>query len=70
MNTMTVHFDQKDAELVRKFAQSQGVSVSDFIRSAVLEKVEDACDLLALRQAVKEDTGERYGIDQVLNDLS
>lgn len=70
MHTMTVRMDEKDAELVRNFAEFEGVTISDFIRSAVLEKIEDAYDLEELRQAVREDTGERYSIDEILDELS
>lgn len=70
MATMTVRMNDKDAELVRKFAAFEGVTISDFARNAMMEKIEDAYDLQELRSAIAEDNGERFSIDQVLDELS
>ena len=69
MSTMTVRMNEQDAELVRKFAQFEGVTISDFARKAILEKIEDSYDLQELRQAIAQDTGERFSIDEVLAEL-
>ncbi|MEL4504883.1 DUF6290 family protein [Luteococcus sp. H138] len=69
MSTMTVRMNEQDAELVRKFAQFEGVTISDFARTAILEKIEDSYDLQELRQAIAQDTGERFSIDEVLAEL-
>lgn len=70
MSTMTVRMSQQDAELVRKFAQFEGVTISDFVRTAVLEKIEDSYDLQELREAIAHDSGERFSIDEVLSELN
>ncbi|WP_301924735.1 type II toxin-antitoxin system RelB family antitoxin [Corynebacterium glaucum] len=70
MATMTIRMPDEDAELVRKFASFEGVTLSDFARSAILEKIEDAYDLQALRGAIAADSGERFSIDEVLGELS
>ncbi|CCH74636.1 type II toxin-antitoxin system RelB family antitoxin [Nostocoides australiense] len=70
MSTMTVRMNDQDAELVRKFAQFEGVSISDFARTAILEKIEDSYDLQELRAAIAQDTGERFGIDEILTELA
>lgn len=70
MTTMTVRMNAQDAELVRKFAAFQGVTISDFARSAIFEKIEDSYDLEALRHAMAEDSGERFSIDEILDELS
>lgn len=69
MSTMTVRMSEQDAELVRKFAQFEGVTISDFARTAILEKIEDSYDLEELRQAIAQDTGERFSIDEILDEL-
>ena len=69
MSTMTVRMNEQDAELVRKFAQFEGVTISDCARTAILEKIEDSYDLQELRQAIAQDTGERFSIDEVLAEL-
>ncbi|VEI13075.1 type II toxin-antitoxin system RelB family antitoxin [Trueperella bialowiezensis] len=70
MATMTVRMSEQDAELVRRFAQFEGVTISDFVRNAILEKIEDAYDLQELREAIAQDNGERFSIDEVLSELS
>ena len=67
---MTIRMDDKDAELVRKYAGFEGVTLSDFARNAILEKIEDAHDLQELRDAIAHDTGERYSLDDILADLN
>ena len=70
MSTMTVRMSEQDAELVRKFAQFEGVTISNFARTAILEKIEDSYDLQELREAIAQDTGERFTIDEVLTELA
>ncbi|WP_257210451.1 type II toxin-antitoxin system RelB family antitoxin [Actinomyces ruminis] len=67
---MTVRMNEQDAELVRKFAQFEGVTVSDFARTAILEKIEDSYDLQELREAIAQDSGERFSIDEILSELA
>lgn len=67
---MTVRMNEQDAELVRKYAQFEGVTISDFARTAILEKIEDSYDLQELRQAIAQDTGERFTIDEILTELA
>lgn len=69
MTTMTVRMNDEDAELIRKYAAFEGVTISDFARTAILEKIEDTQDLEALRQAIAQDTGERFSIDEILDEL-
>lgn len=38
MSTITVRMRDQDAALVRKFAQFEGVTVSDFARAAILKR--------------------------------
>lgn len=69
MTTMTLRMDDRDAEIVRNMARFEGKSISDFIREAVYEVIEDRMDLAELRKAVAEDDGTRYTNDQVLAEL-
>lgn len=69
MSTMTVRMNDQDAELVRKFAQFEGVTISDFARTAILEKIEDSYDLQELREAIAQDSGERFSIDEIITEL-
>ncbi|WP_251213375.1 type II toxin-antitoxin system RelB family antitoxin [Adlercreutzia murintestinalis] len=69
MTTMTMRLDNADAQLVRKYAEFEGKSISDFIRDAVFERIEDQEDLATLRAAIAEDDGVRYTHEQVLAEL-
>ena len=69
MSTMTMRVDDVDAAIVRKYAKFEGKIISDFIRDAVFEKIEDQEDLATLRAAVAEDDGTRYSHEQVLEEL-
>ncbi len=69
MATMTMRVDDADALLVRKYAAFEGKTISDFIRDAVFERIEDQDDLSVLRAAIAEDDGTRYSHEQVLSEL-
>lgn len=69
MSTMTMRIDEEDAAIVRKYAEFEGKTISDFIRDAVLAKIEDQQDLEALRATVADDNGERHTHAQVLEEL-
>ncbi|MCI2148942.1 type II toxin-antitoxin system RelB family antitoxin [Bifidobacterium crudilactis] len=69
MTTMTMRVDDTDAKLIKEYAGFHGMSVSDFARTAMLEKIEDAHDLAALRDAIEADDGTRYTLDQVKKEL-
>lgn len=69
MATMTMRIDDADAAIVRKYAKFEGKTISDFIRDAVFEKIEDQEDLETLRAAVAKDEGIRYSHVQVIEEL-
>ena len=69
MATMTVRLDDRDAAVVRRYAEFEGKSLSDFIRDAIFERIEDEQDLAELRAAIAEDDGVRYSHDEVLKEL-
>lgn len=69
MTTMTLRMDDADAEVVRKYAAFEGVSISDFLRDAVFEKIEDSQDLADLRAAAAADDGMRFSLSDVKSEL-
>lgn len=69
MPTMTMRLDETDAEIVRKYAEFEGKTISDFVRDAVFEKIEDQQDLATLRKALATDNGVRHSHEQVLTEL-
>lgn len=69
MSTMTLRLNDPDVELVRRYAEFEGKSISDFIRDAVFEKIEDQDDLQVLREAIASDDGRRFNHAEVINEL-
>ena len=54
MTRISVRFGETDAELVRSFAKLKNISVSELIRQAVIERIEDEIDLAAFEKARAE----------------
>lgn len=52
--TLTLRVSDEDSQLIRDFAKLHGVSVSEYIRSTVMEHIEDEIDLEAYRRAKAE----------------
>ena len=55
--------------LFKRYAEFHGQTVSDFVVQATLEKIEDEHDLDALRKAIREDSGERYTMKEIAEEL-
>ena len=66
MGVAAIRFDDGEEELIRSYAGAVGMSFNDFVRSAALEKVEDAVDIEAYNEALMEDDGTRYSMDDVM----
>lgn len=43
-----------------------GMSFSEYVRNAALDKVEDAADIKAYNESLMEDDGTRYSMDNVM----
>lgn len=69
MATMTVRMSEQDAKLVRRYAAFAGSTISDFARTAMLEKIEDEEDLAELRAVIAADDGKRLSHNEVLKEL-
>ena len=52
--TISVRLSEKDAELIKAYAKINNISLSDLIRNAVLEKIEDEYDLECYKKAIEE----------------
>ena len=66
MSAAAIRFDDGEEELIRSYAGVVGMSFSEFVRSAALEKVEDAVDIEAFNKALADDDGTRYSMDDVM----
>lgn len=66
MSAASITFDDGEEELIRSYAGVVGMSFSEFVRSAALEKAEDAVDIEAFNKALADDDGTRYSMDDVM----
>lgn len=54
MTTISLRLDDADSVLIRKYAELNGISVSDLIRQTVLDRIQDEYDLKAYQEAMEE----------------
>jgi hypothetical protein len=65
MVTSGVRFTVQEKAAIQKYAEAHGQNFSDVVRQAVLEKIEDEYDLAILMDAIANDDGVRYSLDEV-----
>ncbi|MGL6064654.1 MAG: type II toxin-antitoxin system RelB family antitoxin [Fusobacteriaceae bacterium] len=54
MSTVSLRLDDRDDKLVREYAKLNNLSISEFIRKVVIEKIEDEIDIKAFDKAFTE----------------
>lgn len=52
--TISLRLNNEDTKLFKKYAEMNGITVSELIRQSVLEKIEDEYDLKAYEKAIAE----------------
>lgn len=52
--TVSVRLNEEDEKLIKAYADMNNISLSDLIRNAVIEKIEDEYDLKCYEEAIKE----------------
>lgn len=69
--TISVRLSDKDTELIKAYAEINNISLSDLIRNAVLEKIEDEYDLECYKKAVEEyeKNPKTYTLEEVKEEL-
>ena len=66
MEATAIRFAPEEKSWIQAYADFVGSSFSEVVRQAVLEKVEDAADREAYEEALREDDGVRYTMDEVM----
>lgn len=66
MCEVAVMFDDCEMTSIQAHADTAGMSFSEFVRRAALEKVEDMADTEAYGRALDGDDGTRYSMDDVM----
>ncbi|WP_165054874.1 MULTISPECIES: type II toxin-antitoxin system RelB family antitoxin [unclassified Adlercreutzia] len=67
METTTIRFAPEENTWIQSYADFCGKTFSDVVREAALEKVEEEADLEAYAQALEEDDGVRYSMDEIIH---
>ena len=66
MSATAIRFEESEKDWIQSYASVLGMSFSEFVRSAALDKVEEAVDIKAYNEALMEDDGTRYSMDEVM----
>lgn len=61
-----IKFDESERALIQGRAEAAGMSFSEFVRRAALEKAEDMADIEAYNEALDMDDGARYPMEEVV----
>ncbi len=69
--TISVRLSEKETELIKAYAEINHISLSDLIRNAVIEKIEDEYDLECYEKAIKEyeQNPNTYTLEEVKEEL-
>lgn len=68
---ISVRLNEEDTELFKSYAEMNNLSLSDMIRKAVLEKIEDEYDLKCYAEAIQEyrNNPVTYSLEEVEKEL-
>ena len=69
--TMTVRMGDEETRLIKDYARLHGITVSDFMRRAALEKIEDELDVRAAEKAYAEYLADpvTYSHDEIMKEF-
>ena len=69
--TISVRLSDKDTELIKAYAKINNISLSDLVRNAILEKIEDEYDLESYKKAIEDykNNPKTYTMDEVKKEL-
>ena len=69
--TMTLRLSDEDSRLIKDYARLHGISASEFMRRAALEKIEDELDLRAAEKAYAEYLADpvTYSHDEIMKEF-
>lgn len=66
MTASAIRFEPDEKEWIAAFAETNGSTFSAQVRQWTLERLEDELDARDLAEAVEDDDGERYSMDEVM----
>lgn len=69
MKSTTVRFDAEVLNLIHKEAALNGQTATEFMRNAILEKLEDSLDYQEAAKNLRESDGRTLSREDVIRDL-
>ena len=66
MSSTAIRFAPEEREWIQAYADFEGKSFSEVVREAILERIEDAADVEAYNQALAEDNGTTFSMEEVM----
>lgn len=68
MTTISLRVDERDGKLIRDYAKLKNSSVSELMRNAIIEKIEDELDVENFDRVLAS-METTYSLDDVKNEL-
>ena len=68
MSSISIRLNNRDDELIKKYAKMKNISVSKLIRDAVIEKIEEELDVELFDRAFTQ-IKRTYTLDEVKEEL-
>ena len=65
--SISIRISKKEKQIIKEYSKLNGLSVSEAMRQAIFEKIEDEYDILMLEEAVgdHEENKKTYSLDEV-----
>lgn len=69
--TISLRLNDEETALFKKYAEINGISISELVRQSVLERIEDEYDLKAYEKAMEEfkKNPATYSLDDIKKEL-
>ena len=69
--TLSLRLSDEDATLIRRYADMNGMTVSELVRRSVIERIEDEFDLKLYEKAMADFKADpvNYTLDEVESEL-
>lgn len=69
--TISLELNNDDTKLFEQYAKKHNISLSELVRNAIIEKIEDEYDLECYEKAITEynNNPKTYSFDEVLKEL-
>jgi len=68
MTTISLRLSERDSELIKQYASLHNLSVSELVRNAVIDMIENEIDVEAFNKAVAE-SQTTYTLEEVKKEL-